>query len=128
MGAAVGMEDHHMIETILIARDRKTGKDILLAGREVPFRGQLEKYKELAGTVSDDYSNAILAVVQPHKKPLKFITKTEGEDRAKVQAAAVAKAEKEAKAETAKKSAAGKKAAKTETKTEGEDSPKTETK
>lgn len=72
-----------MIETILIARDRKTGKDVLLAGREVPFRGQLEAYKKLAGPVNDDYSNVILAVVQPSKKPLKFITNDEARKRVK---------------------------------------------
>lgn len=128
MGAAVGMEDHHMIETILIATERKSGKDVLLAGSEVPFRQQLEQYKKLYGSVNDDYSRVILATVSPHKKPLKFITKTEGEERAKAHADAVAKAEKEAKAEASKKSAAGKKAAKTETKTEGDKAPETETK
>lgn len=115
-----------MIETILIATERKSGKDVLLAGSEVPFREQLEKYKKLCGSVNDYYSRVVLATVQPHKKPLKFITKTEGEERAKAHADAMAKAEADAKA--VKKSAAGKKAAKTETKTEGEDSPKTETK
>ena len=105
-----------MIETILIATERKSGKDVLLAGSEVPFREQLEKYKKLCGSVNDGFSRVVLATVQPHKKPLKFITKTEAESRKKAHADAVANADKEAR-EAAKKSAAGKKAAKTETKT-----------
>lgn len=108
-----------MIETILIARDRKTGKDILLAGREVPFRQQLEEYKKLCKPQNEDYSQVLLASAQPHKKPLKFITKAQAEAREKEHAEAIAKAEKE-------KSAAKKKgkAAKTET---GDQPPKTET-
>jgi len=105
-----------MIETILIARDRKTGKDVLLAGREVPFREQVEAYKKLAGPQNDTYETATLAQVQPSKKPLKFITKTEGEQRAKAHAEAVAKAEKEAKDKAEK--------TKTKTKTEGDKAPK----
>lgn len=120
-----------MIETILIARDRKTGKDVLLAGRDVPFRKQLEAYKELCGPHSDTYETVVLAQVQPHKKPLKFITKAEHAARIKAHEKLVADADKEA-AKTAKptkspkppkggpdkeSAADDKEAAKTETKT-----------
>ncbi|MGC3961315.1 MAG: hypothetical protein QM813_26330 [Verrucomicrobiota bacterium] len=94
-----------MIETILIARDRKTGKDVLLAGREVPFRKQLDTYKDLCGSHNDTYSTVALAQVQPHKKPLKFVTKAESDARKKdaeeAEKLAKATAEKEA-AKTAK--------------------------
>jgi len=106
-----------MIETILIARDRKTGKDVLLAGREVPFRKQLEAYKELCGSQNDDYATAVLAQVQPQKKPLKFVTKAEAEARAKeakkLEESTKAEAEAKAKSPAKKKNAADK----TETKT-----------
>lgn len=100
-----------MIETILIARDRKTGKDVLLAGREFQFRQQLEQYKKLCGAVNEDFSNVVLAQVQPHKKPLKLITKADKDARDKAHAESVAAAEKQAKAEAdaAKKSPAKKK-------------------
>lgn len=118
-----------MIETILIARDRKTGKDVLIAGRDVPFRQQLDQYKKLCGAVNDDYQNAVLAQVQPHKKPLKFITEAEKEARDKTQQEAVAAAEKSANAEkAAKKSPAKKKNAadKTENQTGADTGTKSE--
>jgi len=86
-----------MIETILIARDRKTGKDILLCGREVKITEQIAAYKELSSP-NDEFENAVLADVNPRKKPLKFLTKAESEARAKAAAEAEAKAKAEAEA------------------------------
>lgn len=71
------------METILIARDRKTGKDVLLAGRDVPYPVQNEKYRTFANPVNDEYESVRLVYVPDCKKPLKFITQAEAERRAK---------------------------------------------
>lgn len=89
-----------MIETILLAKDRKTGKDVLLCGREVPMREQVELYKELAGPTSEEFSDALFAQLVPHKKRLRFVTSDEVKRREKVQAEAEAKAKAESEAAT----------------------------
>ena len=66
-----------MIKTILIGRDRKSGKDVLLAGTEVPMDKQVALYKEFKGDSNDHYSNVNLFHAQDYKKPLKFITSEE---------------------------------------------------
>lgn len=102
-----------MKETILIARDRKTGKDVLLAGREVPFVKQYERYRNLATQVNEEFSGAVLLYPTHCKKPLKFVTKSEldarnqsnakieAEQTAEVEAATKTKSEKKGKMKTA---------------------------
>jgi len=96
--------------TILIARDRKTGKDIILADRQVPFAKQLELRNELENP-NEKYSDALMLYVTPAKAPLKFSTKKEIEDREEAHKAQVAKAEADAKKAVAEKAKAEKEAA-----------------
>jgi hypothetical protein len=63
-----------MNETILIARNRKTGKDVLLAGREIPYPQQRDQYYEFTGGVHKDYDRVAIVRLDPVKKPLKLIT------------------------------------------------------
>lgn len=100
------------METILIGRDRSTGKDVIIAGREVPYPQKMARYKELAATINtgnDEFSNVVLIQDQHIKKPLKFLTKAQAEERSKAQAQVKneepkPKAEKSAKKSKAEKS------------------------
>lgn len=80
-----------MRETILIARDRKTGKDVILADRSVSFPEQRAKYREFNGTVNEEYDRVALVYLDPCKKPLKFITAEEQQARAKKHEAELSK-------------------------------------
>jgi len=71
-----------MQETILIASDRKTGKDVLLCGREVPFPEQRERYEEFNSQTHEEYSSVALVYLQPAKKPLQFLSEAEVKSRA----------------------------------------------
>jgi hypothetical protein len=70
-----------MNETILIARNRKTGKDAILLGRDASFSEQKAAYKEFSGGVHNEFDRVALVNVIPAKKPLKLITQDEHEAR-----------------------------------------------
>lgn len=82
------------METILIATCRKTGNDIVLLGREAGYPAQAAKYKEFTSQVNEEYSHVELLSVHPNKKPLKFVTQAELDERNKRRAAAEAEAKK----------------------------------
>lgn len=75
------------METILIARERETGKDVVLAGREVPYPQQRDLYREFASPIHERFSNVALVYVTPCKKPLKLISQDEHDARARQQKA-----------------------------------------
>lgn len=84
-----------MIETIVIGKLRKGGKDELLADRSVPYPQKLKLYQE-HGSVSDKYSEVRLVALDPMKRNLQPKTTAAAETEAK--ALAEAKAADEAKA------------------------------
>jgi hypothetical protein len=81
-----------MIETILIARNRKTGKDEILAGRDTTFPKQLAAYRKFDSAVHEEYDRVALVQTVPLKKPLKLVTKGEMESRTAKHAEQIASA------------------------------------
>ena len=88
-----------MIETILLARERKSGKQVVLMGGEVEFYAQKTKLHEFDPVVNDEYSTVGLYQLVPQKKVLKLVTTAEAkaaakktEEHNKIQADAEAKA------------------------------------
>ncbi len=79
-----------MIETILIARYRKTGKSEVLAGLDVPYQAQLAKYKEFTSPAHSEFASVGLFSLVAVRKPLKFCTPAEAAARAKSAKAAEA--------------------------------------
>lgn len=61
-----------MKNTILIGTNRETGKDELIAGRDVGFQEQTESYRKLAVGDGKKYSNVLLAYVEPAKRLIRF--------------------------------------------------------
>lgn len=84
-----------MTPTILLARDRKTGRDVILAGRDTPFPAQNAAYLKVHPIVNDEYDLVGLFELVPVKKPHRLVTTAEFEAQnaaAKAAAAAAAPA------------------------------------
>jgi hypothetical protein len=71
-----------MQKTILIATNRKTGKEVILAGSEAGYPAQRDQYREFTSDVHEEYSHVGLYNLVPVKKPLKLISKAEKDERA----------------------------------------------
>lgn len=76
-----------MQKTILIATERKTGKDIVLVDTGAGYPAQRDAYREFQSETHEEYSHVGLYHLIPVKKPLKFISKSEKENRQKQHAA-----------------------------------------
>jgi hypothetical protein len=63
------------MQTILIARNRQTGRDELLADRTVHLSEQKDMLRKLYGPHNDDYSEAVVAYVTACGPVMKFATK-----------------------------------------------------
>ncbi|HYG22733.1 MAG TPA: hypothetical protein VEH04_08130 [Verrucomicrobiae bacterium] len=90
---------------ILIGRSRKTGKDELICGRDVKPTVQIDKFKTLARSrTNNEFESVSLLEEVPAKKTLRFITVAQAEARVKSaeEAEAKAKADAEAQAKEAK--------------------------
>lgn len=98
---------------LVIGKNRETGKDEILAGRDVPYQEQITLYRKLGESkVNDQYSDVALIYANDHcKRPLRFISTKEAEEqkqkaaaiqKAKAEAVAKAKGEEAAKAKEAK--------------------------
>jgi len=116
-----------MNQTFLIARDRKSGKDVLLAVSDVPYREQIALYREFNEQTHERYSSVVLLGFNPIKKPLRFLTGAELKARQDQHDAQVAEearqqaeAAKKAKAKGGKKSKGKPKAAEEPSTTEPE--------
>jgi hypothetical protein len=89
---------------LIIGRSRKTGKDVLICGREVPPGEQIRAFKDIAlERVNEDFSEVVMVDARPCKARLRPMTaeqvKAQAEAREKADAeAAKAKAKAEAKA------------------------------
>ncbi len=99
------------METILIARERATGKDVILVGRDASFPEQRAAYREFSGPTHEKYSSVVLVYLNPCKKPLKLLSQAEHEERAKKHAALVKASEAPANPAPEKKGKAKKKSA-----------------
>lgn len=71
-----------MQKTILIATERKTGKDVILVGTEAGYHEQREAYRKFDSVVNEEFSNVGLFNLIPVKKPLKFVTQEQADARA----------------------------------------------
>ena len=69
-----------MIETILLARNRKTGKQEILMGSETEFHAQKSKLHEYDPETNEDFDRIGLYQLVPQKKVLKLVTKKELSD------------------------------------------------
>ena len=77
-----------MDKTLLIARLRSTGKDIILADTNVSFPEQRAMYLEFNSQVNEKYESVSLVTAEPALKPLRFFTQAQMDKRAKDQKAA----------------------------------------
>ena len=66
-----------MIETILLARERKSGKQVVLMGSEIEFHVQKSKLHEFDPSVNDEFSSVGLYQLVAQKKVLRLMTSAE---------------------------------------------------
>jgi hypothetical protein len=66
-----------MIETILLARERKSGKQVVLMGSETEFQAQKDKLHTFGPDVNDEYDRVGLYQLAAQKKVLKLVTTAE---------------------------------------------------
>lgn len=71
-----------MQKTILIATERKTGKDVILVGTEEGYNAQRDRYREFTSVVNEEFSHVGLYSLIPVKKPFKFVTREQADARA----------------------------------------------
>jgi hypothetical protein len=71
------------MKTILIARSRKTGRDVLVLDREAPLSDQKKALHAMYGPANDEFSEAVVAYVTPCSPTMKFASSEDHANRPK---------------------------------------------
>ena len=68
-----------MIETILLARKRKTGEQVVLLGSDKHFSEQKAELDKYIGDSHEEYDRVGLYQIVPQKRVLKLLSKSESD-------------------------------------------------